>query len=520
LPSPRLDVEPAEAPGKGLEPPPATARTSGWRKAFRLNGRDERLLFLAGLDLMLLSFLLVQQATNAFAHREIAVMVVSLSYFAGVSLGYFVSHRVTPAWVQRLMPVFLVSQMALLIGVQALHQVVRRAVGDAARALELPRDLGAVAAGTVVAVWLACGATALYAVFLPIAVDGSRTGLRRAYSVEVSGSIVALAALPVLAAVSRTLVVALYFLAFLGIAAALGRGRVWLWSMAALVVAFLAVHSRLDAAVSAWYYAREYGWKVKGVPLIQYTSYHKIEVLDVGSVRALCLNGKRQFLGGPRRAYSYFVAEYPARLLGAPTVCVLGCGSMATVGRIGGLSPRVRIVDIDPGVFEASRVFFREYNRLDELHNWSFVADDAKHFVATTDERFDLVLHDIPPARNRQTALTYTDEFFRLVKARLTPGGVFSISSLTPLGGSEYGRRMIATLASVFDRYFVLVDDDSVYFYGGGPGLQEPEASTLTAALDPGYAQGVRALSRAETDALVAGARVITTGNVGDLIYE
>jgi spermidine synthase len=471
---------------------------------------------------MLLNFLLVQQATNAFSHREIAVMVVSLAYFAGVSLGYFVSDRVTEAWVKHLLPWFLVSQMALLVGVQAVHQIVRRAVADGARALELPRELGAITAGAVVAVWLAVGATALYAVFLPIAVDGSKASLRRSYSVEVAGSIFGLAALPFLAAVSRTLVVALYFLAFLGIAAALGRGqgRARLFTMAVLVAVFLVFHSPLDAAVSAWYYTREYGWKVRGVPLIRYTPYHKIEVLELGSVRALCLNGKRQFQGSARRTYSYFVAEYPARLLGTPTVCVLGCGSMATVGRIGGFSKSVRIIDIDPGVFEASRAFFQEYNRLDELRNWSFVPDDAKHFVATTQERFDLVLHDIPPARNRQTALTYTDEFFRLVKARLAPGGIFSISSLTPFEESEYGRRMVATLTSVFDRYFVLVDGDSVYFYGGGSELREPDTAALQAAVDPTYVQGVRALSRAETDAAVRGARIITIGNVGDLIYE
>ena len=154
-----------------------------------VRGREEWVLFLAGFDLMLLNFLLVQQATNAFAHRELAVIVVSLAYFAGVSVGYFVSDRVTPAWVTRLMPAFLVSQMALLLGVQAVHQVVRRAVAAGAGDLGLPRELGPLAAGAVVFVWLAFGATALYAVFLPLAVDGSRAGLRRSYSVEVAGSL-------------------------------------------------------------------------------------------------------------------------------------------------------------------------------------------------------------------------------------------------------------------------------------------------------------------------------------------
>ena len=55
---------------------------------------------------------------------------------------------------------------------------------------------------------------------------------------------------------------------------------------------------------------------------------------------------------------------------------------------------------------------------------------DAKRFLGSTDQTYDLIVDDIPPAKSRQIALTYTREFFTLVKERLNPGGIFSMPTL------------------------------------------------------------------------------------------
>ena len=136
-------------------------------------------------------------------------------------------------------------------------------------------------------------------------------------------------------------------------------------------------------------------------------------------------------------------------------------------------------------------------------------------------KQFGLILHDIPPARSRQVALTYTDEFFRLVKARLEPHGIFSISSLTPMReGSHYAKRMLATLASVFDHHWVLLQDGAAYFYGGGPGLAEPPPEELLERVDPARRSNVTVLTRAQIAELTRGEKIITIANVGDLIYD
>ena len=58
---------------------------------------------------------------------------------------------------------------------------------------------------------------------------------------------------------------------------------------------------------------------------------------------------------------------------------------------------------------------------------------DARHFVAHTPERYDVILMALPEPRSAQLNRFYSREFFRLAAARLAPGGVFNFS----LAGSE-----------------------------------------------------------------------------------
>jgi spermidine synthase len=235
----------------------------------------------------------------------------------------------------------------------------------------------------------------------------------------------------------------------------------------------------------------------------------------------LLLNGQRQFAEGSHHTYSYYLAEYPARLLGTPATLILGCGSMSTLVRIGSFVPRVKIVDLDERVCAVSQKYFQEFNRSRELKNWDLQADDAKHFLGNGQERFGLILHDIPPARTRQTALTYTREFFQLVKDRVEPGGLFSIASLNALNPKQsYGKKMLATLASVFDRYFVILYRGSAYFYGGDSHFAPPDQAALFNAIDHSGKQAARVLTQADVEAIVKGVGVITVSNVGELIYD
>ena len=79
---------------------------------------------------------------------------------------------------------------------------------------------------------------------------------------------------------------------------------------------------------------------------------------------------------------------------------------------------------------------------------------------------------------------------------------------------------MLATLSYVFDHYFALEYRGSYYFFGGGKDMIEPSIQTLRGAIDHSGKERVRIHSRKKIDALTRGITIITTNNVGDLIYD
>jgi spermidine synthase len=468
--------------------------------------RDAVLLFLVGIDLMLLNYVLIRQLTLSFAHPETAALLTGIAYFVGVSIGYARPALATRERVRRVLPAFLLFQVSLMIGGPAIVQVVAGSLGPW------------IAYATVFAL-TALGSTSLFSVFLPNAIGEQGEQTAPLYSVEIAGSLVAIALLPLLSHIGPRAVQAAYFAAFVGITVLL-RGRLIL--VAAIAVAALIGFDAADKWVAAATYKRMSGASSMRVVATRMTPYHKIEIVDaLPGGRMLVLDGKLQFDASMHDNYSYFVAEYPARLLGRPQTCVLGCGSMSTIGRIGEVAESIQIVDIDRGVFEASKEYFRTFNRLGELSNWSFLDDDAKHFLATTDRSFDLIIDDIPPAKSRQVALTYTREFFRLVAARLSARGVFSLPTLVSVGSreSDYGRRILATLASVFEQVFVVDLDGASYCFATSRALAVDEA-TLRAAIEHPARDVARILLDAEARSLVAGLPPVTVGSMHDLMRD
>lgn len=467
------------------------------------------LLFLIGQNLMLQNYLLIRRMTASFADLETAALLTQIAYFTGVSLGYARASRVTLGRIRSLLPGFLVLQLGLiLLGPLLAYRLEARST--------------ALAYG-VIFVLTALGSTSLYSVFLPSLVSGGEESMRRYYAAEVVGSLAGILLLPLLLGVDLRLVHAVYLVSFGAIAALLGARAPSLVALGALSVAFLFAAAPADRALSAAIYRQDLG---DGEPVrvihTRDSPYHKIEVIETArQERMLMLDGQLHFEPENHGDYSYFVAEYPARLLGRPTTCIAGCGSMSTVGRIGDLAPSITIVDLDPDVFETSRRFFADWNRLGELHNWSFQSDDAKHFFGTTQQRFDLVVDDIPPAKTRQVALTYTREFFALVRARLTPRGIFSLPSLVSVHARRraYGRRILATLAAVFDQVFVLTVRGSSYFFATGTELAL-DADHLRAAIEDPDRDAIRILLPEDVKQAIRGIEPVTLNNIADLIEE
>jgi spermidine synthase len=111
-------------------------------------------------------------------------------------------------------------------------------------------------------------------------------------------------------------------------------------------------------------------------------------------------------------------------------VLVIGCGAGVTAGAVS-VDPMVKdqtIAEIEPLVPRVVSTYFA-------AHNFNVVAnpkvkvhlDDARHYLLTTDEKFDAITSDPLDPWVKGAATLYTREFFQVVKSHLNPGGVVTL---------------------------------------------------------------------------------------------
>lgn len=111
---------------------------------------------------------------------------------------------------------------------------------------------------------------------------------------------------------------------------------------------------------------------------------------------------------------------------------VLGIGfgagvSAGTFTRYPGIQ-KITVCEIEPVIPPASTRFFAPQD-YDVLHNprTHIVYDDARHYLLTTNEKFDIIASDPLDVFVKGTAALYSKEYFEAVKRHLNPGGMFSL---------------------------------------------------------------------------------------------
>lgn len=153
------------------------------------------------------------------------------------------------------------------------------------------------------------------------------------------------------------------------------------------------------------------------------------------------------------------LGHLPALTHGTPRkVLVVGCGSGMTSGAFL-LHPSVEeivLCEMETAVIEASRDNFRTENH-GVLHDprLRIVHDDARHFLATTQETFDVITTDPIHPWVRGAATLYTEEFLTMCRNHLRPAGVVTL--WVPLYESQATavRCELATFLKVFPNALV-----------------------------------------------------------------
>ena len=110
---------------------------------------------------------------------------------------------------------------------------------------------------------------------------------------------------------------------------------------------------------------------------------------------------------------------------------VIGCGAGVTAGAvsIGPTVESVTIAEIEPLVPESVAKYFGQhnYNVVTNTKKVKIHIDDARHFLLTTNEKFDAITSDPLDPWVKGAATLYSREFFQLVKEHLNPGGVVTL---------------------------------------------------------------------------------------------
>jgi spermidine synthase len=135
-------------------------------------------------------------------------------------------------------------------------------------------------------------------------------------------------------------------------------------------------------------------------------------------------------------------------------VLVVAFGGGITLGAVDLHEPdRLDCVEVVPGVIEASRHFGRYNRRVFERLDrppLEVVFDDGRNHVLRTDRRYDVIISDATHPGTADSWILYTEEFYRLCRERLGPGGM--MAQWLPLHGlsPEDHRIILRTFRQAF----------------------------------------------------------------------
>lgn len=173
------------------------------------------------------------------------------------------------------------------------------------------------------------------------------------------------------------------------------------------------------------------------------TPYQNIVVTSYKKDLRLYLNGNLQFSAVDEYRYHEPLIHIPAGLVpGQLNVLMLGGGDGLGARELL-KHPRLRsltIVDLDPAIFKLARENpnLRRLNR-DSLYDprVKTLNADAYVYLEANDQRYNLIIADLPDPNNVSLARLYSREFYRLVGKHLSADGVFVTQATSPFFARE-----------------------------------------------------------------------------------
>ncbi|HWF09636.1 MAG TPA: hypothetical protein VG297_14300, partial [Bryobacteraceae bacterium] len=148
------------------------------------------------------------------------------------------------------------------------------------------------------------------------------------------------------------------------------------------------------------------------------------------------------------------MGHWPALLGRSPkSVLVVGFGAGVTAGSFVPYPEvsSITICELEPSIPPASDEFFgKENNHVLRDGRARVVYDDARHYIRTTPEKFDVITTDPIHPWVKGTSTLYSKEYYEMVRGHLNPGGVAAQWLPIYESDEETVRTELATFFSVF----------------------------------------------------------------------
>jgi spermidine synthase len=252
-----------------------------------------------------------------------------------------------------------------------------------------------------------------------------------------------------------------------------GRGR-WSAEGAVWLIAGLGV-----VALLIWTVPRvpwelvAYGRKLPATTTVETALYMgegvnaSVAVTEMNNgVRNFHISGKIEASTDPRdMRMQRMLGHLPGLLHPQPrSVLVVGCGAGVTAGSLL-VYPSVEkivICELEPLIPKLVARYFAEEN-YDVVDNprVRIIYDDARHYILTTQDKFDIITSDPIHPWVKGAASLYTKEYFELCRQHLNPGGL--VTQWVPLYESSVAvvRSELATFFDVFPQATVWSNDEN-----------------------------------------------------------
>ncbi len=424
--------------------------------------KDPLLLFLIGTCLSISQFVMIRDFVTILYGEEVVIILVTASFFLGLSLGYYLSLKFSEKFFLNSFLVIVFLHLTFPFSYRML------AVGIARYDLD----------GYVYVILMSVYAlifSSIFAVFLPRLINEKTSPAEPAikkmkvlYSLEMVGFAVGFTIVGLSWNKGVDFILPIYWALLAFVVYLVVQKKSWVIAFVILAVIASSFANSVDRRTTSLLYDYKHHFDKAETLFTINSAYQKVEVIqEEDGELYLYLDGLLNLNASDLEDLNYYIAEIPARLIKPEKTLIIGNGTLSSVPKVYPHSKFVQSVELDAGVLLAGKKFFTPNEDLKGLDRWNLIIDDGKHFLKTTNDMFDLIIMDIPSPLTIQEAILHTKEFYQLAKSRLTEKGVIAVQLSGPLqDNNRTPARVVAALSEVFDEVMVINSDQADRSFG------------------------------------------------------